>query len=196
VSTAITVWNPTTLRRSSSVHLPGRERLVVVANRAPFSHERLPDGDIAVKRTASGLVTALEPMLRDCSGTWVAQGCGSADRDCADAAGGVDAPRAKSGYRLRYVWVSDAERRGYYDGFSNEALWPLCHSVPVRPVFRHADFEEYREVNRRFAAAACEEATGASPLVFVQDYHLAGTAPDPRSRPVEHGGFLLAHSLA
>jgi trehalose 6-phosphate synthase len=146
---------------------------VVVANRAPFSHERLPDGEIAAKRSASGLVTALEPMLRDCSGTWVAQGCGSADRDCVDASGRLDVPGAQSGYRLRYVWVSSAERRGYYDGFSNEALWPLCHSVPVRPVFRATDFAQYREVNRRFAAAAGEEAAGGSPLVFVQDYHLA-----------------------
>ena len=150
-----------------------RERLVVVANRAPFRHERRADGSIGVIRSASGLVTALEPMLRDCSGTWVAQGCGSADRDCVDAADGVEVSPLGAGYRLRYVWLNDAQRRGYYDGFANEALWPLCHSVRVPPVFRPGDFAEYRHVNGRFALAASQETAARPALVFVQDYHLA-----------------------
>ena len=173
MSTSETVSRQATFSPIKTRATPVRERLVVVANRAPFRHERRPDGSMGVTRSASGLVTALEPMLRDCSGTWVAQGCGSADRDCVDAEDRVEVRTAGSGYRVRYVWLNDAQRRGYYDGFANEALWPLCHSVRVQPVFRSGDFAEYRDVNRLFALAASQELAGPSPLVFVQDYHLA-----------------------
>ena len=159
-----------------------RKRVIVLANRAPFTHERTGDGGVSLKRSASGLVTALEPLVEACSGIWVAHGAGNADTACADDRGGLDVPPANPQYRLRYVWLPEHEHRGYYYGFANEGLWPLCHSVHVQPVFRSTDFRMYQLANARFAAAVCEEAEGTSPLVLVQDYHFALAPRILRSR--------------
>ncbi len=147
--------------------------IVVLANREPIRHDRAPDGSIVVRRSASGLVTALEPLLQACSGVWVAHGAGTADRVVVDRRDGLDVPPASPTYPLRRVWLDDHEERGYYYGFANEGLWPLCHRVHVQPVFRSDDFEMYRAINSRFAEAVCEEVESASPLVLVQDYHFA-----------------------
>jgi len=149
-----------------------RERVIVLANRAPFKHELSRDGIIAT-RSASGLVTALEPLLAAYSGTWVAHAAGSADTKVVDALGGINVPPANPQYRLRYVSLPDDEFRGYYFGFANEGLWPLCHTVDVTPVFRRADYEMYRAANTRFAHIVADEAGGDSPIVLVQDYHFA-----------------------
>jgi trehalose 6-phosphate synthase len=145
--------------------------IVVLANREPITHDRSPDGSIVVRRSASGLVTALEPLLQACSGVWVAHGAGTADRVVVDRRDGLDVPPASPMYRLRRVWLDDHEERGYYYGFANEGLWPLCHRAHVQPVFRSDDFEMYRAINTRFAEAVCEEVESASPLILVQDYH-------------------------
>jgi trehalose 6-phosphate synthase len=117
-------------------------------------------------------VAALEPLLVACGGTWVAHGCGSADRETADARGRVDISGAGGVYRLRRVWLGDREAEGYYNGFANRALWPLCHYAHVQPEFSAADFASYRSANARFADAICDEVTGDAPLILVQDYHL------------------------
>ncbi len=166
------VWSVERLR-SRLARLYGGESLVVLANREPFTHDRLPDGSIVVRRSAGGLVTALEPLVHACSGVWVAHGAGTADRAVVDRRDGLDVPSANPLYRLRRVWLDAAEQRGYYYGFANEGLWPLCHRARVRPVFRSDDFKMYRTVNARFADAVCEEVETDSPLVMVQDYHFA-----------------------
>ena len=158
------------------------ERVIVVANRAPFTHEHTRDGRVGLKRSASGLVTALEPLVEACAGIWVAHGAGNADTAVADDRGGLDVPPANPRYRLRYVWQPDDEHRGYYYGFANEGLWPLCHAVHVQPVFRSTDFRMYQLANARFAAAVCEEADDTSPLILVQDYHFALAPRMLRSR--------------
>jgi trehalose 6-phosphate synthase len=164
----------TPVRSRASLHISNAwERVIVLANRAPFTHERRGDGRISRKRSASGLVTALEPLVEACSGIGVAHGAGNADTACADDRGGLDVSSANRQYRLRYVWLPDREHRGYYYGFANDGLWPLCHAVYVQPVFRSTDFRMYQLANARFAAAVCEEAEGTSPLVLVQDYHFA-----------------------
>jgi trehalose 6-phosphate synthase len=122
---------------------------------------------------ASGLVTALEPVMRACSGVWVAHGGGSADRETADRHGRVLVPPGEEAYTLRRVWLTDEEERGYYYGFSNEGLWPLCHTAHTRPAFRIDDWKHYQEVNRRFSDAACEEVDSEDPILLVQDYHFA-----------------------
>jgi len=147
--------------------------IVVLANREPVRHDRAADGAIVAKRSGGGLVTALEPLVEACSGVWVAHGAGTADRAVVDRRDGVALPPANPAYRLRRVWLDDDEQRGYYLGFSNEALWPLCHRTHVRPVFRSDDFHTYRTVNARFAAAVCDEVESEAPLVLVQDYHFA-----------------------
>ena len=157
-------------------------RVIVLSNRAPFRHEHAADGSLTIKRSASGLVTALEPLVEAYSGTWVAHGAGSADMSVVDHRDGLDVPPANPRYRLRYVAMADDEHRRFYYGFANEGLWPLCHAVNVPPIFRSLDFQMYRTANARFAAAVCDEAAGHSPLVLVQDYHFALAPRMLRSR--------------
>ena len=149
------------------------ESVVVLANREPFRHDRTPDGGTVVRRSGGGLVTALEPVIQACSGVWVAHGSGTADPMVVDGRDGLDVPPANPLYRLRRVWLKPDEERGYYYGFANEGLWPLCHRAHVQPVFRSSDYSMYRAVNARFADAVCDEVTTESPLVLVQDYHFA-----------------------
>jgi trehalose 6-phosphate synthase len=165
-------WTAHRLKLTLSRHLHG-EKLVIVSNREPYIHERTKDGRVAVLHPASGLVTALEPVMRACSGVWVAHGAGSADRETADAAGRICVPPGEEAYRLRRVWLSTAEEKGYYYGFSNEGLWPLCHLADTRPTFRSADWRHYEEVNRKFVEAVCSEVDSEDPIVLVQDYHFA-----------------------
>jgi trehalose 6-phosphate synthase len=157
----------------SSSGLPLRRRIVVLANRAPLKHEESEAGSVTATRTASGLVTALEPLLETHSGTWVAHASGNADAQLAGFRGGLPVPADRPRYRLRFVALADDTYSGYYHGFANEGLWALCHAVNVPPVFRTSDFLKYRSANARFAAAVVEEAAGDGSLVLVQDYHFA-----------------------
>lgn len=165
------LWSPERLRSTLSQHLQD-ERIVILANREPYVHQKGPDG-VSVLHPASGLVTALEPVMRACSGVWVAHGSGSADRETVDANDRVRVPPNEESYLLRRVWLSEAEEDGYYYGFSNEGLWPLCHVAHARPTFRAEDWEHYVRVNQRFADAVCEEVDTDDPIVLVQDYHFA-----------------------
>ena len=165
-------WTPERLRGVLQSRLHG-EGVLVVANREPYIHQRAPDGSIHVAYPASGLVTALEPVMRACSGTWIAHGSGSADRDTVDAHDRVRVPPGEEAYGLRRLWLTPEEERGYYYGFANEGLWPLCHIAHARPEFRSEDFEQYQQVNLRFARAVVEEASVPDPIVLVQDYHFA-----------------------
>jgi len=165
-------WTPQRLKLTLNHHLHG-ERVVIVANREPYVHERTRDGGIEVLHPASGLVTALEPVMRACSGTWIAHGSGSADRETADRQGRLKVPPGEESYTIRRVWLSPVEERGYYYGFANEGLWPLCHIAHARPIFRSEDFRHYQTVNERFAEALTEEVDSDDPIILVQDYHFA-----------------------
>jgi trehalose 6-phosphate synthase len=164
-------WKPDSLRTILREDLKGDE-ILIVSNREPYIHDRR-EGRVEVRRPASGLVTALEPVMRACSGTWIAHGSGSADREVVDEKDRVRVPPERPAYNLRRVWLSKEEEAGYYYGFANEGLWPLCHIAHTRPVFRAADWEQYREVNRRFARAVEAESHTDDPIVLVQDYHFA-----------------------
>jgi trehalose 6-phosphate synthase len=166
------LWTPQRLKNTLSRHLHG-ERVIVVANREPYIHERTEDGEVVLVHPASGLVTALEPVMRACSGVWIAHGSGSADRDASDRRGRLAVPPGEDSYVLRRLWLSAEEERGYYYGFSNEGLWPLCHIAHTRPIFRSEDWRHYQEVNRRFADAVSEEVDTDDPIILVQDYHFA-----------------------
>jgi trehalose 6-phosphate synthase len=147
--------------------------LIVVSNRQPYRHHEDACGNIHAVRCSSGVVNAVEPLLLRRSGVWIAAGDGKADRQAAINADGVEMPPRHPRYRLRRVWLSEAEVRGHCDGFANSALWPMCHRTAVPPRFYAADFGIYEIVNRRFAEAVAEEARTPSPLVFVQDYQFA-----------------------
>jgi trehalose 6-phosphate synthase len=164
-------WTPKALRTVLSEALAGDE-ILLVSNREPYIHVRRGD-EIETQVPASGLVTALEPVMRACSGTWIAHGSGSADREGVDEHDHVHVPPNRPEYRIRRVWLTSAEEAGYYYGFANEGLWPLCHIAHTRPTFRSSDWSQYERVNRRFAEAVLEEATTENPVILVQDYHFA-----------------------
>ncbi|MET3118497.1 alpha,alpha-trehalose-phosphate synthase [UDP-forming] [Undibacterium sp. GrIS 1.8] len=165
------LWTPDKLKSLLQVDLAG-DQVLVVSNREPYIHTETPNG-IVVKRPASGLVTAVEAVMRACSGTWIAHGSGSGDRQTVDSKDHVKVPPKNPSYTLRRVWLTEQEEKGYYYGFSNEGLWPLCHIAHVRPVFRSSDWDQYVAVNQRFADAVIQEASRDDPVVLVQDYHLA-----------------------
>ncbi|MBL8380653.1 MAG: trehalose-6-phosphate synthase [Burkholderiales bacterium] len=164
-------WTAEALRNILTQELKGDE-VLIVSNREPYTHTRRGNV-IEVQRPASGLVTALEPVMRACSGTWIAHGSGSADRDTVDRHDRVMVPPDNPAYRIRRVWLSKEEETGYYYGFANEGLWPLCHIAHTRPTFRAPDWEHYRAVNERFAEVVVQEARTEDPIVLVQDYHFA-----------------------
>ena len=170
--TAESLWTSERL----SVHVRKRlkqRRLVVVSNREPYIHTR-QNGNLEIMIPASGLVTALEPILRSCDGTWIAEASGDADRETVDEHDRLRVPPAEPQYTLRRVWLSREEENGYYFGFANEGLWPLCHIAHTRPVFRSENWEHYQQVNRKFADAVLAEiADTQKPFILVQDYHFA-----------------------
>jgi len=165
-------WTPQALQQVVNVHL-GSCPLVVVSNREPYIHNRGLDGKPVVQVPASGMVTALEPIVRACSGIWVAHGSGSEDRRVVDKTDHVRVPPDDPAYSLRRVWLTPEEEEGYYYGFSNEGMWPLCHLAYVRPAFRESDWITYRAVNEKFAAAVASEASGESPVILIQDFHFS-----------------------
>src|SRR5207245_4445093 len=126
--------------------------VIVVSNREPYIHVR-NDGSVRMQRPASGLVTALEPVMRACSGTWIAHGSGSGDRETVDRHDRIAVPPEHPLYQVRRIWLSKEQEEGYYYGFANEGLWPLCHNAHVRPTFRTGDWDHYRNVNLKFAEA-------------------------------------------
>ena len=172
--TNASLWTAERLRVSLRGKLQNKP-LFVVSNREPYMHVfSEKDKSINVIVPASGVVTALEPVLRACNGTWVANGSGSADREVVDVKDCLRVPPDHPSYTLRRVWLSDEEDRGYYEGFSNEGLWPLCHIAHTRPIFRPEDWLEYQKINRRFADAVLREMEGTeSPILLAQDYHFA-----------------------
>ena len=151
----------------------GDSHLFVVSNREPYTHQRNGKA-IDVVVPPSGLVTALEPVLNACDGTWIAHGSGNADAEVVDAHDRLRVPPEDPRYSLRRVWLTKEEEEGYYYGFANEGLWPLCHIAHTRPLFRAADWQHYQDVNRKFTAAVLQEIENvAKPVVLVQDYHFA-----------------------
>src|SRR6267143_1210761 len=168
------LWTAERLRVSLRRKLQ-EKTLFVVSNREPYMHVfNEKDKSINIIIPASGVVTALEPVLRACNGTWIANGSGSADREVVDAKDQLRVPPDHPSYTLRRVWLTDEEDKGYYEGFSNEGLWPLAHIAHTRPVFRPEDWLQYQKINRRFADAVLQEMEGTeSPILLAQDYHFA-----------------------
>jgi len=147
--------------------------LFVVSNREPYMHVHRGK-NIEALVPASGLVTALEPILRACDGTWIASGSGDADRETVDERDHLRVPPDNPEYTLRRVWLTKEEEEGYYYGFSNEGLWPLCHIAHTRPIFRSSDWQSYQDANRKFADVVLAEMAGIQhALLLVQDYHFA-----------------------
>jgi len=166
------IWTPVRLNAEAKLILKNR-MLIVVSNREPYMH--IHDGrEIKCIMPASGMVTAMEPILKACGGLWIASGTGDADKKVVDNHSKIKVPPEEPKYTLRRVWISKEEEEYFYYGFSNEGLWPLCHVAHTRPVFRTEDWQFYQKVNRKFADTILEEIkTEEKPFILVQDYHFA-----------------------
>ncbi len=170
--TAESTWTPVRLKEEVRTLLQERP-LFVISNREPYMHEK-KGKKIECLVPASGLVTALEPVLKACGGTWIAHGSGDADREVVDDQSKIRVPPEEPQYMLKRVWLTKEEEKGYYYGFSNEGLWPLCHIAHTRPSFRAEDWGYYQTVNKKFAQATLEELEDAEePLILIQDFHCA-----------------------
>ncbi len=165
------MWNKKSLHELIERRL-NEHQFIVVANREPYIHRYAGDR-IECVQPASGMASALDPVMRACGGVWVGHGSGDADRDTVDSADHVAVPPESPAYTLRRVWLTKEEEEHYYYGLANDALWPLCHVAFRRPAFRLEDWEAYRAVNQIFAEAVLEEISDRPTFVFIQDYHLA-----------------------
>jgi len=166
------LWTPELLKEHLRAKLQGRS-IIVVSNREPYIHLRRGKR-IECVVPASGLVTALEPVLAACEGTWIAHGSGDADNQVVDHLSKLRVPPEEPRYTLKRVWLTKEEEAGYYYGFANEGLWPLCHIAHTRPIFRAEDWGYYQLVNEKFAQSTLEELKGVDePSVLIQDYHFA-----------------------
>jgi trehalose 6-phosphate synthase len=166
------LWTPERLRESVRGKLKGKP-LLVISNREPYMHLRR-ERKTEVIVPAGGLVTALEPVLRASGGVWIAHGAGDGDFDVVDDRNRIRVPPDEPLYTLRRVALAADEEAGYYYGFANEGLWPLCHIAHARPIFRAGDWAQYKKVNQKFAEAALDEMKDVTePCLLIQDYHFA-----------------------
>ena len=165
------LWTESKLRDLIRSKL-GDSSFVVVSNREPFMHVTdRSTGKVNLVKPASGVVTAIDPILKSCGGVWVATGSGDADRQFVNSKDKLGVPEKDSRYILKRIWLTKEEEQGFYLGFSNEGLWPLCHITHTRPIFRESDWLMYKQVNQKFADSIIEELPAKNPFVFIQDYH-------------------------
>lgn len=165
-------WTPERLKVEME-NLLQDKKMVVVSNREPYMHVR--DGkNIKCLVPASGLITAMEPILKACGGLWIASGTGDADKETVDKDDKLQVPPENPKYTLKRLWQTEKEEEHFYFGFSNEGLWPLCHIAHTRPTFREEDWFYYKKVNEDFANAVLKEtADEEEPFILIQDYHFA-----------------------
>ena len=192
------LWTAERLKQTLNRDLQG-EKIIILANREPYIHNRNDDGSIEVQHPASGLVTALEPIMRACSGVWVAHGSGTADRDTVDRNDHVRVPPHEESYHIRRVWLSEEELQGYYYGVANEGLWPLCHVAHARPIFRAEEWQQYRavkpEIRRRGVRRRGLE--GSDHIWFrIITFRFLAPAIIRKTIPAATQWSFLAHSLA
>ncbi len=162
---------------------PREHPITVVSNRLPITVQRGKEG-LEIRRSTGGLVSALEPALERCGGTWI--GWPGVKLQPGETLSSGSKP-----YRIVPVQLGPNEVNRYYHGFSNNTLWPLFHGFPGRTGFERRDWEVYEEINARFAAAAAD-CSDATELVWVHDFHLM-LAPQylRRLRPEARIGFFL-----
>lgn len=170
------------LVRAGEIDALAARPLLVVSNREPYLHNFDERGTVTCSTATGGVAVALDALMRERGGTWIAHGAGTADRTMVDQADKIRVPPGSPAYELRRLWIDPDKFAAYYGGFANEGLWPLCHLVDVRPKFRAEDWDAYKSVNAQFAAAIEQEMPTPDTPVFIQDYHLAMAASYLRRR--------------
>ena len=165
------MWTEARLRDLIHAKL-GENAFFVISNREPYMH--VVDESTGVTkciRPASGVVTAIHPVLCASGGTWITHGGGNADKKFVNSKDKLGVPPEDNRYILKRVWLTKEEEDGYYYGFANEGLWPLSHNTHTRPIFRESDWQMYKKVNQKFADSLLEELPAKPALIFIQDYH-------------------------
>jgi len=190
-----TPWTAQRLQEFVKAYLKERT-IFVVSNREPYSHKKVKN-ELICSIPASGVVTAMEPVMEACGGLWLAHGSGDADKLTVDVNDKIQVPPDEPKYTLKRVWLTEEEIRGYYVGFSNEALWPLCHRAHVRPIFRREDWFEYRKVNGKFAQNLLAEIKKRAAAYFDPRFSFCAFAANDKKEPARRASkHILAHSLA
>ena len=171
-TSAEAIWTPERLKAEVE-NLLQKKKMIVVSNREPYMH--IHEGrDIKCIVPASGMITAMEPILKACSGLWIASGTGDADKETVDKYNKVQVPPDNPKYTLKRIWLTKEEENHFYYGFSNEGLWPLCHIAHTRPTFRIDDWKYYKKVNEDFAREVLKETSDEEqPFILIQDFHFA-----------------------
>ena len=166
------IWTPERLKVEME-NLLQNKKLIVVSNREPYMHIR-EGKQINCITPASGMVTAMEPILKACNGLWIASGTGNADKETVDKSDKIQVPPDEPKYTLKRIWLTKEEEDHFYYGFSNEGIYPLCLIAHTRPIFRIEDWHYYKKVNENFAKVIIEETKNEdSPFILIQDYHFA-----------------------
>ena len=164
------VWTAKQLNKTIK-KIIGNRLLIIASNREPYIHV-YKEGKIEHIRPVGGAVTALDPIMRVSKGTWVAYGSGNADKDVVNKKNEVRVPPEDPKYKLRRIWLTKDEENGYYYGYSNKSVWPLCHMAYTRPSFDDVDWAYYKIVNQKFADTILDIVKDKKAFVWIQDYHL------------------------
>ena len=166
-------------------------RFIVVSNRLPVVLEGRP-GNWSIRPGSGGLVTALSPILRDRGGQWIGW-VGTSDLIDLPGIKTVLGPAsAASGYRLLPVFLSEEEVRLFYQGFSNEIIWPLFHDLQTRCRFEPEYWRAYLEVNRKFARVVQRHAREQD-FLWIHDYHLIPLAAALEESPRRYQCAFFLH---
>ena len=148
------------------------KKFIVAIQREPYLHIKTNDG-IKLEKVAGGAHILLDGILRQIGGLMVAIGSGNGDMDTADEKGRIQVPPKEESYTLKRVFLKKKDLDGFYYGFANQTLWPLCHAVFIKPRFSPAWWDSYVKVNRQFADAIIEELGDQEAFIWINDYHLA-----------------------
>ncbi|MCK5578268.1 MAG: trehalose-6-phosphate synthase, partial [Planctomycetes bacterium] len=165
------MWTRDSLKKVIQEKLGKNHKLILASNREPYIHE-YSGTKLNWSRAISGLTIALDPVMQTCNGIWVAHGSGDGDKKVVDKNDKIKVPPDKPKYTLKRVWLTKEEEDGYYNGYANQALWPLSHIVYQMPSFLPDHWEHYKKVNEKFARAILPEVKNQHASVWLQDYHL------------------------
>ena len=148
------------------------KKVIIALQKEPYSHIRTVKG-IEVKKSAGGVHVLIDSVMKQIGGTIVAMASGNADYEVIDKDGKVKISNDGKSYDLKRIFLKKEEYDGFYYGFANQTLWPLFHVVFVKPHFDAKWWQNYIEVNRKFADAIFSEIGQDDAFIWINDYHLA-----------------------
>lgn len=147
------------------------DRVIIVADAETRVHKN-DNGKIISTVPAGGVSIALDPIAQASNCVFIARAKTDEDKQVVDRDSKIEIADMENNYTLKRVFVSGDRFDQYYNGFSNQTLWPLCHVTFERPEFRNEWYEGYKKVNEKFAQAVLEEIKGKT-FIWIHDYQLS-----------------------